>query len=170
MTEIISADYIAYAKNRFALNWDGVHGAAHWARVRLFGLAVGRVTGADLKAVEVFAFIHDLCRHNDDYDPNHGPRAAALLATINDEFFQLNATQLALVQKACNVHTRGTQPTDPTLAACLDGDRLDLWRVGITPDPARLCTAVAGRQSVIDWAMSVTDGMPIERPSVFVPR
>jgi hypothetical protein len=33
--------------------------------------------------------------------------------------------------------------SNPTLAVCLDADRLDLGRVGITPDPLRLSTATA---------------------------
>jgi uncharacterized protein len=33
--------------------------------------------------------------------------------------------------------------SDPTLAVCLDADRLDLGRVGITPDPLRLSTSTA---------------------------
>jgi len=32
---------------------------------------------------------------------------------------------------------------EPTLAVCLDADRLDLGRVGITPDPLRLSTSTA---------------------------
>jgi hypothetical protein len=32
---------------------------------------------------------------------------------------------------------------EPTLAVCLDADRLDLPRVGITPDPLRLSTSTA---------------------------
>jgi hypothetical protein len=33
--------------------------------------------------------------------------------------------------------------SDPTLAVCLDADRLNLGRVGITPDPLRLSTSTA---------------------------
>ena len=33
--------------------------------------------------------------------------------------------------------------SEPTLAVCLDADRLDLGRVGITPDPLRLSTSTA---------------------------
>ena len=29
---------------------------------------------------------------------------------------------------------------NPTIDACFDADRLDLWRVRIIPDPARLAT------------------------------
>ena len=30
--------------------------------------------------------------------------------------------------------------SNPTIDACFDSDRLDLWRVGIIPDPDRLAT------------------------------
>jgi uncharacterized protein len=30
-----------------------------------------------------------------------------------------------------------------TVQACWDADRLDLWRVGVTPDPLRLATQIA---------------------------
>ncbi len=40
----------------------------------------------------------------------------------------------------CSIHPNSPQPT---LAVCLDADRLDLGRVGITPDPQLLSTATA---------------------------
>ena len=33
-----------------------------------------------------------------------------------------------------------SQTGNPTIDACFDSDRLDLWRVGIIPDPDRLAT------------------------------
>jgi uncharacterized protein len=44
---------------------------------------------------------------------------------------------------ACRIHNGAPPQTDPTLAVCLDADRLDLGRVGITPDPTRLSTTTA---------------------------
>jgi len=35
---------------------------------------------------------------------------------------------------------------------CWYGDRLDLGRVGITPDPSRLCTEAARESTLIKWA------------------
>jgi hypothetical protein len=40
---------------------------------------------------------------------------------------------------------------EPTLAVCLDADRLDLGRVGIIPDPLRLSTVTA---------KSIAEGQP----------
>jgi uncharacterized protein len=44
---------------------------------------------------------------------------------------------------SCRIHNGADRQDEPTLAVCLDADRLDLGRVGIVPDPARLSTARA---------------------------
>jgi uncharacterized protein len=60
----------------------------------------------------------------------------------------LNLNRMLLLVTACEIHngagpqTDQTQ-TDQTLAVCLDADRLDLGRVGITPDPTQLSTSTA---------------------------
>jgi hypothetical protein len=40
----------------------------------------------------------------------------------------------------------------PTIGACLDADRLNLWRVAKEPDPALLSTPYGRRPEVIRWA------------------
>jgi len=50
---------------------------------------------------------------------------------------------ISLPHSACRIHNGGMPQSEPTLAVCLDADRLDLGRVGITPDPLRLSTATA---------------------------
>ena len=50
---------------------------------------------------------------------------------------------MELLVTACQIHNGGPPQTDPTLAVCLDADRLDLGRVGIIPDPRFLSTATA---------------------------
>ena len=56
-----------------------------------------------------------------------------------------------LLVTACEIHNGAPPQTDPTLAVCLDADRLDLGRVGITPDPKYLSTptekSIATRQA-----------------------
>jgi uncharacterized protein len=42
---------------------------------------------------------------------------------------------------------------DITIQTCWDADRLDLGRVGIVPDPARLCTVAARDPDLIRWAI-----------------
>jgi uncharacterized protein len=48
--------------------------------------------------------------------------------------------EIELLQEACRLHTTKHKTGNPTIDACFDSDRLDLWRVGIIPDPARLAT------------------------------
>ena len=47
---------------------------------------------------------------------------------------------------------RGDPHADPTIGTCWDADRLDLWRVGITPHVRFLCTAAAHDRVTQDWA------------------
>ena len=44
----------------------------------------------------------------------------------------------------------GATTGDITVQTCWDADRLDLGRVGVYPEPARLCTDAARR--LIKWA------------------
>jgi hypothetical protein len=44
---------------------------------------------------------------------------------------------------------------DPLVGVCWDADRLDLWRVGIKPDPRDLSTEAAKRPERIGWAKSI---------------
>jgi uncharacterized protein len=113
-------------------------------RVRRNGLLLAPLTGANKCVVELFAVLHDSCRHNDYHDPEHGPRAAELAYDFYLEGrIPCGLEELNLLTKACEGHTHGDTHTDPTIATCWDADRLDLHRVGITPDPKRLCTDAA---------------------------
>ena len=67
--------------DQFKISRDGDHGPGHWARVRLHGLMVGGVRGADLLVVELFAFLHDSQRLNEYSDRLHGARAADFAAS-----------------------------------------------------------------------------------------
>ncbi|MCH2105480.1 MAG: hypothetical protein MK291_02415 [Planctomycetes bacterium] len=128
---------------QFELDWQGIHGPSHWARVRAIGLELAEITGGDPVVVELFAWLHDSRRQNDDYDPEHGERAASFAAELRDELFEITDLQLALLQEACRGHSDGHLQADVTVQTCWDADRLDLGRVGITPDPELLCTEAA---------------------------
>ena len=54
---------IPFLRARFRLDWQGIHGSPHWARVRENGLRLAARTGADERVVELFAFLHDSCRN-----------------------------------------------------------------------------------------------------------
>ena len=136
---------LGYLQSHFRLDWQGIHGIRHWARVRANGLKLAKETGADPQIVELFAYLHDSCRENEDRDPQHGPRAAKLVCEFQGRYFDLPAAKLELLAEACASHTHQLLHSDITIATCWDADRLDLYRVGIEPDPARLCTEAARR-------------------------
>ena len=132
-----------HIRSQFQLEWIGIHGPSHWARVRAMGLELAHVTGADPVVVELFAWFHDSRRFNDENDPEHGDRAAAFAGDLRGDFFEATDEQLTLLQEACRGHSDGHLEADVTVQTCWDADRLDLGRVGTTPDPARLCTEAA---------------------------
>lgn len=107
----------------------GIHGITHWGRVRAYGLALVPLTGADPQIVSLFALLHDVCRVNDVHDPQHGPRAAKLAATLREQFIPLEDHKFDLLTTALKHHTSGTTSTDPDIGTCWDADRLDLPRV-----------------------------------------
>lgn len=130
-----------------------VHGEGHWMRVATVGRRLlGDVPDADAAVVLRFALLHDARRENDGHDPGHGPRAAALVREIGADPLGLSDGQLDLLATACHDHTRAPGSDDPTLAVCFDADRLTLWRVGITPDPAFLSTEPGRRAGTIAWS------------------
>jgi uncharacterized protein len=137
---------------RFALNWHGIHGAAHWARVRLIGLRLAERTGARRHVVELFAFLHDSCRRNDGHDPQHDSRAAEFAESLRGRVLDIGREDLGSLITACRGHSDGRTHRDATIATCWDADRLDLGRVGIDTDPHRLCTQAAREPDFFEWA------------------
>lgn len=152
MASVLTPILLGAVRERFALDWHGIHGAPHWARVRLNGLAIARHSSARTDVVELFAFLHDSCRIHDGRDRDHGLRAVEFALQLRGQAFTLDDTGFALLVHACATHSDGHIDGDPTVQACWDADRLDLWRVGVTPDRARLATAVARSASVFGAA------------------
>jgi uncharacterized protein len=143
---------IAAIRAQYRLAWDGIHGLAHWERVRENGLRLAGSTGARADVVELFAYFHDACRHNNHHDPQHGARGADLARRLAGTVFDLDPEGLNLLAEACIGHTRGGTVAEITVATCWDADRLDLGRVGKTPRPERLCTDAARDPAIIAWA------------------
>ncbi len=130
-----------------------LHGEDHWRRVAAAGLALLHENpGADPAVVFLFALFHDSMRLNDGRDPLHGPRGAALAGELRGQAFDLGDTEMGLLSFACAEHTNGGVGSDPTVGACWDANRLNLWRVGIRPDPGLLSTAAARNDERITWA------------------
>jgi uncharacterized protein len=152
VSSLITQRLIAFARNEFRLNWDGIHGAPHWSRVRHNGLLLAERTGANTRVVEYFAFLHDLGRENDYHDPEHGFRAAAIAVNIAGDLIDVSNEELDLLTEACCGHSDGHLIADVTVMTCWDADRLDLGRVGIRPDPRRLCNDAARHPELLSEA------------------
>jgi uncharacterized protein len=136
----------------YALPWDGEHGIAHWARVLENGLRLAEETGASIEIVQLFAVLHDCRRRNEGEDPEHGRRAAELARSLRGEIFDLSDREFRILHRACAGHTHERTHPDETIQTCWDADRLDLGRVGITPNPYFLNTEPAKRPETIRWA------------------
>jgi uncharacterized protein len=139
----IPLELIARVRSEFALSWDGIHGVAHWARVRDTGLRLARLTGANPQVVALFAFLHDAKRVNDGRDLDHGKRAAEFTRSLQGSLIALPDEDLDLLTFACEYHTDGLTEAHVTVQTCWDADRLDLGRIGIRPNPRYLCTSAA---------------------------
>jgi uncharacterized protein len=155
---MISSDLLAAIRCDFALPLGGIHGESHWARVRENGLRLAQRSGADIQIVELFAYLHDSKRQNDGWDQDHGLRAAEYLQSLYGSMLILPASKLDCLIYACAHHSDGLTEADVTVQTCWDADRLDLGRIGVEPDPRRLCTAAARDPSVIEWAFRRSRG------------
>jgi uncharacterized protein len=149
-------ELVRRVREGYRLRWKGIHGFAHWLRVRRLGLRLAERSGADPKVVELFALFHDARRHNDGWDSGHGARGAALVESLPLADLGLDAGQRSLLAFACTHHTAGFTEADVTVGTCWDADRLDLWRIGIAPVPHRLCTDAARDPEVIRWARGLS--------------
>ena len=127
-----------YVYSRWTLS--EIHGISHWDRV--YGYGQQLVTpDVDPLVVAMFAYLHDSCRTDDGYDTLNGARAAEWIDSLRDTYLSsLSDKQIELLKTACRLHTTTLKTGNPTVDACFDADRLDLWRVGILPDPERLAT------------------------------
>lgn len=141
----ITPDLVTFLRSHFVLDWHGLHGANHWARVKLNGLLLAAETGADAHVVELFAFLHDSCREDDGRDYTHGSRSAELVGVLRDEqLIRVSDTQHEWLVDACRRHSDGE------LAAAPASDRrahpLSLT-VGCSPRFARGRVSSGARRS-----------------------
>jgi uncharacterized protein len=135
-------DLLSQAQARFRLPENrSFHGPTHWEQVEFFGRALCDLVGdADPQVVQHFAIVHDACRESEGEDPYHGHRAAAWVKHLD---LELDKDQKRKLDTALRLHNDGQTSDDPTIGACWDADRLDLPRVGITPDLGLLSTEAA---------------------------
>ena len=114
---------------------------------------------ADYHVIDYFAYIHDVKRQDDGDDPEHGARAAKYaLQLYKDGWRELSAEQMKKLMYACQFHSQADAKSDDiTIQICWDSDRLDLWRLGITPNPAKLYTKIAKKKETIEFAKNLFD-------------
>jgi uncharacterized protein len=130
---------------------SSLHGPEHWKRVAAAGARLlPDEPAADPLIVLLFALFHDSMRVYDGPDNRHGWRAARLAEELLGDGSLVSARQLDLLVCACEEHDAGKTSDDPTVGVCWDADRLNLWRVGIEPDPELLSTAAARQPAQIN--------------------
>ena len=149
---------MAAVKAQFRVNWHGVHGPSHWARVRHHSIHLATVRQGDLLVAELFSYLHDSQRENEWTDPSHGERAAEYAVSLNGRFFDLAPSQLDLLTNAMRFHSDGELHSDATIQSCWDADRLDLGRVGKRPHPKYLSKhAYPLIEDAYEWSIKLTD-------------
>lgn len=113
---------------------SGYHGEHHWRCVSSIGVRLAAEVGHPPLVPLLFGLFHDSQRHNDHYDPQHGPRAAEFVEDlVREGALTLDPSDRSVLVEACRIHTAsGPTPLIP-LGICLDADRVNLWRVGKTP-------------------------------------
>jgi len=139
-------------EDQSVLSRDGFHSVDHWARVSANGRKLSPLTGANLAVVELFALFHDSRRLSEGSDPEHGRRAAKFATEMRAEWFEVSDREMFLLVEAIEFHSDGLTEAEITIQTCWDSDRLDLGRVGITPDVRFLCTEAARSDEILDWA------------------
>jgi uncharacterized protein len=119
-----------------------IHGELHWSAVAAAGYHLCKMAPeADPRIVLLFAMFHDAARESDGHDPEHGARAAELAYKLQESGdLELDDEQLATLEEALTLHDKGQTSADPTIGACWDSDRINLYRVGITPEASFMST------------------------------
>lgn len=148
---IITAKLLSMVKKQYRINWLGLHGVIHFSHVYDNGIKLAEQRGVNSRVVQLFLIFHDSQRRNEGRDPNHGTRGGQLAVKLR-EFLPLYDDEVELLVTACSLHTSTLNHENITVQACMDADRLQLGRVGIMPDPERLCTPLAKLDETINWA------------------
>lgn len=144
-----------FLRHHFALDWNGIHGASHWARVSRYARYLAQGTSADTEVLSLFALLHDSCRESDQRDPEHGARAARLAREINGHLYRITPQQEARLATAIQGHSRGELSNDTTLQICWDADRLDLGRLGVQVRAEKIATERALALIAQPWPYAV---------------
>jgi len=149
-------------KDQYKLDLNSEHGIYHWNTVNEIGLYLSKETKADTTVVSLFAYLHDSKRINEDYDPQHGARAALFASELfREKLLVITASQLNNLVTACKFHSQSEiKPANITIATCWDADRLDLWRLGATPDSDFLFSSTAKKKESIVYSYELSNNQP----------
>lgn len=140
----------SFAKERFSLGPDSYHGLAHWKRVLDNGMYLTSRLNLNTDFIHHFAWLHDCCRENESFDPDHGDRAAVFAKTLYKKEIQLKQELFDKLLFALENHNRGMVSDDLQIGVCWDADRLELGRVGIYPDSKYMSTPLGKKEGLID--------------------
>jgi uncharacterized protein len=147
---------VAAIHERSPLHRSYIHGDQHWRAVAEVGLRLlSENRKADPMVVFLFALFHDSMRENEVEDPGHGRRGAELAQALHGRYFQLLPQRLDVLVEACAGHTDARFSDDATIGVCFDSDRLNLWRVGKTPEAKYLSTDAALDDDLQHWSKSL---------------
>lgn len=146
---MISNELLQTILTQFSLSDASIHGITHWKQVETIGRRLAASTGADVTVVSHFAYLHDACRINEDFDPEHGLRARDfVLKLAKKHLLQLKNEQVRQLARACEIHDDHRIKTqDPTIATCIDADRLDIVRLHMQPYKQFLHTSAAKKMA-----------------------
>jgi len=111
------------------------HGEEHWRAVASQGLLLSDICNlgaAGRAAAALFGLFHDCRRQNDEYDPEHGARAAEAFI-IWSSGTQLKEDFCAELEASMVLHDKGQTTTRLIAGLGWDADRSTLGRVGMTP-------------------------------------
>lgn len=132
-----------------------IHGPDHWKRVERNACILVSQTGSNIRIARLFAIFHDRCRVDDGWDRDLCQRAADYAARLRGTLFELQDREFEQLYEACVWHTDGIHHEDPTIGTCWDADRLDLGRIGISPNAKYMGTAfgaeIAERGTIRPW-------------------
>jgi uncharacterized protein len=141
---------------RASLPSSYIHGDQHWRAVAEVGLRLlPDNRRADPMVVFLFSLFHDAMRMNEVEDPGHGQRGAELVQEFQGRYFQLPPERFGLLIEACAGHTDARFSDNATIGVCFDSDRLNLWRVGKTPEAKYLSTDAALDDELQHWSKSL---------------
>lgn len=139
-------DLLREAKSLSTMPDSPLHGDAHWRAVASSGLDIADAdAGVNRRLVVAFGLIHDFQRIDDGWDEEHGARAANAIGRLKSLPAMLSRTEISKLKTACEDHEKGFVSEDPAIGACWDADRVNLWRIGVKPDPAFFSVLRVGR-------------------------